>query len=145
MTAIRLRGQDAIDRALEARELNLETGMSVQEIADHYQATERAVYDWLKLAKKHTLPPLDDRMGWFNLIIQDQGARLEDAKDADSVRIAQLLSQMMGVGTLEELRAQAVNIEHAKVRLMAERLGEAFETAGIPVTQRRKVLEALTS
>lgn len=120
MTAVRLRGRDAIDRALQAHELHTQDGYTIKDLCDHYDATPRAVYNWLQLAKKHLLPDLDDKVGWFKLIVQDQGARLEDAKDADSVRIAQLLSQLMGVGSVEELRRQMVQLEHAKVVLIAE-------------------------
>ena len=120
MTAVRLRGTDAIERALEVHERHTAGLESIQQLADAYGATERAVYSWLQLAKKHLLPDLDDKTGWFKLIVQDQGARLEDAKDGDSVRIAQLLSQLMGVGSVEELRAQMVKIETAKVVMIAQ-------------------------
>lgn len=138
MTAVRLRGQDAIDRALEARRLHLEEQLTIAEIADHYDATTEAVRLWLILAKKHTLPDLDDKLGWFNLIVQDQGARLEDAKDGDSVRIAQLLSQLLGVGSLEELKQQMVRIEASKIALIAK----AFDTAtkGLPERNQLRTL-----
>lgn len=138
MTAVRLRGRDAIERALEAREMHLSDSMTVKQIAEHYDATERAVYDWLQLAKKHSLPDLDDREGWFRFIVTDMGARLEDAKDADSVRIADLLSKLMGVGSVEELRRQMVQLEHAKVVLIAE----AFDRT-IADMPDRKALRAM--
>lgn len=138
MTAVRLRGQDAINRALEAHELHTQQGYDISDLCDHYEATPRAVYNWLQLAKKHLLPDLDDKVGWFRLILQDQGSRLEDAKDADAVRIAQLLSQLMGVGSVEELRAQMVRLETAKVVLIAQAFDEA--TADLP--ERRKLRAA---
>lgn len=143
MPAVRLRGQDAIDRALEAQQLHLNDMMSVEEIADHYDATPRAVYDWLKLARKHTLPDLDDKLGWLQLIINDQGARLEDAKDGDSTRIAMFLTQTLGVGSMEELRAQAVRIEAAKVAVFATAFDQAI--AGLPNRNqlREKFMEAI--
>lgn len=144
MTAVRLRGQDAIDRALEVRRMHLDDMMTVQQIADHYDCEPFSVYRWLQLAKKHTLPDLDDKQAWFDLIVTNLGARLEDAKDTDAKGLAQQLAQMLGVGSREELRAYAIQVEEAKVRLVAERLGAALESAGVPVPQRRQVLEALT-
>jgi transposase-like protein len=130
---------------LEARRLHLEEQLTIQQIADHYDATTEAVRLWLILAKKHTLPDLDDKQAWFDLIVTNLGARLEDAKDTDAKGLAQQLAQMLGVGSREELRAYAIQVEEAKVRLVAERLGAALETAGVPVPQRRQVLEALTA
>lgn len=137
MTAVRLRGSDAIERALEARRMNLDDSMTVAEIADHYGATERAVHNWLKLAKKHTLPDLDDKRAWFELILRDQGSRLEDAKDTDSVAIAKLLSQLLGVGSVEELRLHMVQLETAKVALVAKAFDQTI--ADLP---NRKALRA---
>lgn len=143
MTAVRLRGKDAIDRALEARRLHLDEMMTVEEIADHYQSDERSVYRWLQLAKKHALPPIDDKLAWFNLLVQDQGSRLEDAKDADSVKIGQFLAQLLGVGSAEEIRAQLVQIEAAKVALIAQAFDQAI--AGLPnrTELRSRFMEAI--
>lgn len=130
MPAVRLRGRDAINRALEARRLHLEEQLTIAEIADHYDASTEAVRLWLQLAKKHTLPDLDDKMGWFNKIVTDLGARMEDATDVDSVRLGKLLSEMLGVGSLEELRAHAVHIESAKVSMIAMAFDQAI--SGLP-------------
>ena len=125
--------------------MHLDDLYTITELADHYQASTEAIRQWLILAKKHTLPDIDDKLGWFNFIIQNLGARMEDAKDTDAAKLGQLLSQMIGVGSLEELRAAVVNIEAAKVRLMANKLGDAMTDAGIPVSQRRAVLEVLSA
>lgn len=119
MTAVRLRGTDAIQRALEVRERHL-NGELIKDLAEEYGAHPDVVGRWLKLAKKHTLPDLDDKQAWFRFLIQDQGARLEDAKDSDSVAIAKLLSQLMGVGSVEELRLHMAQLETAKVALVAK-------------------------
>lgn len=138
MTAVRLRGSDAVERALQAREMHLADSMTIKEIAEHYGATERAVHDWLKLAKKHTLPPLEDKQAWFKFLIQDQGARLEDAKDSDSVAIAKLLSQLMGVGSVEELRLHMARLETAKVALVAK----AFDRTIADLPNRKELRAA---
>lgn len=138
MTAVRLRGTDAIERALEARRMHLDDSMTITEIADAYGATERAVYDWLKLAAKHTLPDLDDKQGWFKLILQDQGARLEDSKDTDSVAISKNLQQLLGVGSAEELKQHMAQLETAKIALFAQ----AFDRAIAELPNRKQLRSA---
>lgn len=118
--------------------MHLSDHMTIQEIADHYEATTEAVRLWLILAKKHTLPALDDKLGWFNLIIQDQGSRLEDAKDADSVRLAQNLATFLGVGSAEELKQHLAKLETAKVAIIAQ----AFDQATKDAPNRRELRSA---
>lgn len=138
MTAVRLRGTDAIERALQARQMHLDDSMTITEIAEAYGATERAVYDWLQLAKKHTLPDLDDKQAWFKLILQDQGARLEDSKDTDSVAISKNLQQLLGVGSAEELKQHMARLETAKVAIVAR----AFDDTIADLPNRRALRAA---
>lgn len=100
--------------------------MTVEELAKFYDCALFSVYRWLELAKKHTLPDMDDKTGWFRLILQDQGARLEDAKDADSVAIGKFLAQLLGVGSAEELKQHMARLETAKVALVAQAFDEAI-------------------
>lgn len=137
MTAVRLRGNDAIQRALEVRERHL-NGELIKDLAEEYGAHPDVVGRWLKLAKKHTLPDLTDKQGWFKLILQDQGARLEDAKDSDSVAIAKLLSQLMGVGSVEELRLYMAQLETAKVAIVAK----AFDQTIAHMPERKQLRAA---
>jgi transposase-like protein len=138
MTAVRLRGSDHNERALEVYRRHIDGGETIQDLAQEYGCHYDVMRRWIKTGKKHALPDLDDKVGWFKLIVQDQGARLEDAKDADSVRIADLLSKLMGVGSVEELRRQMVQLEHAKVVLIAE----AFDRT-IADMPDRKALRAM--
>lgn len=134
MTAVRLRGQDAIDRALEVRRQHLEDHLTVDDLAEFYGCAHYSIYRWLQLAKKHTLPDMNDKQGWFELILQDQGSRLEDAKDSDSVALAKNLSQLLGVGSAEELKAHMARLETAKVALVAQAFDEAI--ADLPNRQQ---------
>lgn len=137
MTAVRLRGQDAIDRAIEARRLHLDEMWTVTELATHYDASTEAIRQWLKLARKHTLPDIHDTQAWFLKIVSDQGARLEDATDGDSVRIGTFLSQLLGVGSAEELKQHMARLETAKVALVAQAFDQTI--ADLP---NRKALRA---
>lgn len=138
MTAVRLRSTDAKQRAKEVHRLNTEEHWTVAAIAEHYEATERAVYDWLKLGRKLALPDLDDKQAWFELILHDQGARLDDAKDTDSVAIAKNLATLLGVGSAEELKQHMARLETAKVALVAQAFDQTI--ADLP---NRKQLRAV--
>lgn len=130
MTAVRLRGQDAITRALEVRTRHLEGMETIQELADHYQASTEAIRQWLKLARQHTLPPLEDREAWLTRIVTNVAVRLEDAKDADAVKIGEALTKWLGIGSAQELKQHMAALETAKVALVAKAFDDAV--AGQP-------------
>lgn len=136
MTAVRLRGNDHIARALEVYQRHLD-GELIKDLATEYGAHPDVVGRWIKTGKKHALPDLTDKQAWFRLIVQDQGSRLEDAKDTDSVAIAKLLSQLLGVGSVEELRLHMAQLETAKVALVAKAFDQTI--ADLP---NRKALRA---
>lgn len=126
MPATRLRGQDAIHRALEAHRMHTDDLMTYTELADHYQCSTEAIRLWLKLAQKHTLPPVDDQLGWLERLVKQLGGRLEDARDQDAVRLAHELAALLGIGSAEVLKQQAVQIEAAKIALIAQAFDRAI-------------------
>lgn len=130
MTAVRLRGQDATQRAIEVHRLNTVEGLTVAAIAEKYDASPDVVGRWLKEGRKHALPDIDDGTAWVTKIIQDWGSRLDDSTDADAVRLGEALSRMLGIGSAEQLAAQRVRIETAKVALIAEAFDKVI--AGLP-------------
>lgn len=134
MTAVRLRGQDAINRALTARNLHLNDGWTLQEIATHYEASHEAVRQWMQLARKHTLPDIDNKQEWLEKIITNVGARLEDAKDVDAVKIADSLSKLLGIGSAHELKQQQLALETAKAVMVAEAFDRVI--TGLPDADR---------
>lgn len=142
MTAVRLRGKDHINRAIEAHQLNVE-GATVAQLAEQYDADPDTVGRWIKTGRKHTQPPLDDTEAWLTKIVSDWGSRLDDAKDADAVRLGEALSKMLGVGVGEELAAQRVRIEATKVALVAEAFDRVI--AGLPNREklRTQFVEAM--
>lgn len=130
MPAVRLRGKDHDKRAQECHRLNTQEGWTVEEIADEYDATPRAVYNWLKTGRALDLPQIDDHAGWYNKLVIELGSRLDDADDGDAVRLASQLAKLLGVGSAEELNAQRVQIEAAKVTIVAQAFDKAI--AGLP-------------
>lgn len=145
MTAVRLRGQDAKQRAIEVHRLNTEEHWTITQIAEHYEATERAVHAWIKLGRKLALPDLDDKQAWFQLILQDQGSRLDESKDSDSVAIAKNLAQLLGVGSAEELKQHMARLETAKVALVAQAFDQTISDLPNRKQLRAQFLEQLAA
>lgn len=131
MTAVRLRGNDYTQRAIEVHRRNVE-GETLTQLAEDYDASHEAIRLWVREGRRHDLPPLDDRQTWLQNLTAELATRLPDADDGDAQRLAKQIGEWLGLAHVDRQRDAMLLIEAEKLsmlRELAERLGVADDPA----------------
>jgi transposase len=144
MTAVRLRGNDYRQRAIEVHRRHLD-GELIKDIADDYNAHPDVVGRWIKHGRRYDAPNMDDRDGQRTELNGILWAEILEATEADDpkalVPLVDRLTKMNGLDHSHRVQEAQLHLDAARIRLMAERMGKALDAAGVPPDQQIKVLE----
>lgn len=126
----------------------LARGESVQSLATEYGLSRITIWRRNQQGNAELTPDLEDVQQWRQLLtdtLTDQIVKATDEDDRKSlVALVDRVSKLNGFDHNDRLNTARLKLDEARIRLMGERMGQALESAGIPVEQRRAVLEALT-
>lgn len=146
MTAVRLRGNDYRNRAIEAHRRHVD-GELIKDIADSYDAHPDVVARWIKHGRRFDAPNMDARDEQREELNGILWAEILEATEADDpkalVPLVDRLTKMNGLDHSHRVEEAKLQLDAARVRLLAERMTQALEGADIPIEQRRKVLELI--
>lgn len=135
MTAVRLRGTDYLDRAIEAHQRHID-GESFYDLAEAYDAHYDVVRRWVKEGRKHFHPPLTDRLAHLQSLSDELLSRIPDAEDVDAVRLAKQVGEWLGLSHADRQKDAELAMERERLDMlkeMAERLGVARDPAVVKV------------
>lgn len=141
---------DRIAQRKQADEIatRLDAGETVNALATEYGLSRITIWRRANQGIGARFPSMDDRdqsreettaILWRNIMAADQAG---DRKEL--VTLLDRYSRMNGLDHTHRVQEAQLHLDAARVRLLAERMGEALDAANIPVEQRRAVLEALT-
>lgn len=126
----------------------LDAGESVTNLANEYGLHRQTIWRRGNQGIGSRFPGMDDRDESREEITAMLWRRIESNFEAgDDKTVALLLERLAKLNGLDHshrLHEAQLNLDAARIRLMADKMGEALERAGIDKTQRRAVLEALT-
>lgn len=135
MTAVRLRGNDHIERARQVYQRHLD-GEEIQDLADEYQCHYDVMRRWIKTGRAQTHPPLEDRYAWLQMFTDELASRIPEADDGDVVRLTKQVGEWLGLAHADRQRDAMLAMEAERLNMlreMADRLGVASDPAVVKV------------
>lgn len=148
MTAARLRGNDYRQRAIEVHRRHRD-GELIKDIANEYDAHPDVVGRWIKHGRRYDAPNMDDRDTQREEITGILWAEiLEATEDGDTKSLPALIDRMAKLNGLDHthrVQEAQLQLDAARVKLLADAMSNALEQAEVPVPQRRRVLELIAN
>lgn len=126
----------------------LDAGESVTALAAEYGLHRQTIWRRGNQGIGARFPGMDDRdesreeitaMLWRRV-----EANFEKGDDKTVALLLERLSKLNGLDHAHRLQEAQLRLDATRIRLLADRMGQALDAAGIPIEQRRAVLEALT-
>lgn len=125
----------------------LDAGESVTDLANEYGLHRQTIWRRANQGIGARFPGMDDRDESREEITAMLWRRIEtNFEKGDDKTVALLLERLTKLNGLDHthrLQEAQLNLDAARIRLMAERMAAALEEADIPISQRRKVLELI--
>jgi transposase-like protein len=146
MTAVRLRGNDYRQRAIDVHQRHI-AGETYEELADEYGCHYDVMRRWVKHGRRYDAPDMDDR--------DEQRAQatgilwaeiLEASEEGDTKALPPLLdrlAKMNGLDHAHRVQEAQLKLDAAKVQMLSNLMLTALEQAEVEIPKRRKVLELI--
>lgn len=146
MTAVRLRGNDYRTRAIEVHRRHYD-GETFEALAEEYECHYDVMRRWVKDGRKYDAPHMDDRDAQREQLTGILWAEiLETAEDGDAKALPALLDRLAkfnGLDHAHRVQEAQLQLDAAKVRMLATVMTTALEQAEVPIPQRKRVLELI--
>lgn len=126
----------------------LDAGENVTDLASEYGLSRVTVWRRANQGIGSRFPGMDDRdesreeitaMLWRRVEVN-----FEKGDDKTVALLLERLAKLNGLDHAHRLQEAQLRLDATRIRLLADRMGQALDAAGIPIEQRRAVLEALT-
>lgn len=148
MTAVRLRGNDYRQRAIELHRRHL-NGETLTELAAEYECHYDVMRRWIKHGRRYDAPDMDDRDTQRRELTGILWAEILQAADEGDTKalpaLLDRLSKFNGLDHAHRVQEAHLQLHAAQVKLLSDAMTTALEAADIPIPQRRKVLELIAS
>jgi transposase-like protein len=148
MTAVRLRGNDYRQRAIDVHRRHID-GETFEELAAEFGCHYDVMRRWVKHGRRYDAPDMDDRdeqrkqatgILWAEI--------LEATDDGDTKALPGLidrLAKMNGLDHAHRVQEAQLKLDAAKVQMLSDLMLAALEQAEVEIPKRRKVLELIAN
>lgn len=125
--------------------LRLANGERVNDIAEELGISRMTLWRWNNQATAEAMPHMDDREEWreelTGVIAERIQATATSGDDRSLVALVDRLAKLNGLDHTHRAEEARLQLDSVRVRLLAERMGQALNAAGVPPDQQIKVLE----
>lgn len=125
--------------------LRIARGEKINDLAEEYGVTRMTLWRWNNQATAEAMPHMDDRDEWREELTGVLAEALQNAcesgDDKGIVSLIDRLAKLNGLDHAHRVQEAQLQLDAARVRLLAERMGQALDAAGVPTEQQIKVLE----
>lgn len=125
--------------------LRIAQGEKVNDIAEELGISRMTLWRWNNQAVAEAMPHMDDREEWREELTGVIAQRIQDTAtkgdDRALVALVDRLAKLNGLDHSHRAEEARLQLDSARVRLLAERMAQALNAAGVPTEQQVKVLE----
>lgn len=129
--------------------VRLANGESPKDVADDYGISRITLWRWNNQAIAEAMPHMDDRDEWREELTGVLSDRIQAASskgdDRSLVALIDRLSRLNGLDHTHRVDEARLQLDAARIRMLADRMGNALDAAGIPEDQQIKVLEQIAA
>lgn len=129
--------------------LRLDKGETVTALATEYGLERTTVWRRANQGIAARMPDMDDtdtqRREATAIVWQQIMEATERGDTKELIPLLDRLTKFNGLDFTHRVQAAQLQLDAARIRLMSDRMTTALEQAGIPVAQRRQVLELMVS
>lgn len=129
--------------------LRLANGETVNDVAEDLGISRMTLWRWNNQAIAEAMPHMDDRDEWreeLTGIIADRIRQTSTKGDDRSlVALIDRLARLNGLDHSHRVDEARLQLDAARIRLLAERMAKALTAAGIPQEQQLEVLEQIAA
>lgn len=148
MTAVRLRGNDYRQRAIEVHRRHYD-GETYEALAAEYDCHYDVMRRWVKHGRRYDAPHMDDRDNQRAQATAILWAEILEASDNGDTKslpaLLDRLAKMNGLDHAHRVQEAQLQLDAAKVRMLSDLMLTALEQADVEVPKRRKVLELIAN
>jgi transposase-like protein len=125
--------------------LRLANGEKVNDVAEELGISRITLWRWNNQAIAEAMPHMDDRDEWREELTGVIADRIRETStkgdDRSLVALVDRLAKLNGLDHSHRVDEARLQLDSARVRLLAERMATALNAAGVPPEQQVKVLE----
>lgn len=129
--------------------VRLANGEPVNDIADDYGLSRMTIWRWNNQAVAEAMPHMDNRDEWREELTGVLSERIRDTSlkgdDRSLVSLIDRLARLNGLDHTHRVDEARLQLDAARVRMLAERMGNALDAAGIPKAKQLEVLEQIAA
>lgn len=127
--------------------LRIARGEKINDLAEEYGVTRMTLWRWNNQALAEAMPHMDNRDEWREELTGVLSEALQNAcesgDDKAIVSLIDRLSKLNGLDHAHRVQEAQLQLHAAQVKLIADTMKQALETAGVDLEQRKRVLEAI--
>lgn len=129
--------------------LRLANGEAPKDVADDYGISRITLWRWNNQAVAEAMPHMDDRDEWREELTGILSDRIQHTSmkgdDRSLVSLIDRLARLNGLDHQHRVDEARLQLDAARIRLLAERMGSVLDAAGVPPDLQERVLEQLAT